>query len=153
MRICSCSKIVVLLAPNSPTVSHTMCYLLYTCFAAQCAICLRHTCFSKIFLCNNICCYLAPLFWHLAIFYFINYFSIWVFNYRVTIIVFKLVVWANAFFGKLSVEFQTGSCRCLFTHSWCLNFYCFEFWFSSYSLEVKIFMPLLKCYTIKATFF
>ena len=93
-------KISVTFAPYSPAVGHTMCYLLCRCFSTKTAIRLWYTCFTKIFLCKNISCYLTPLFRHFYIVHFKYHFTIGISDYGSTIVIFKHIVHVHVLPGK-----------------------------------------------------
>src|SRR3954471_11096360 len=72
------SKIAVAFAPNSPAVSHTVCYLLHACFTSGCTIRLWYTGFAEILLGKDVSSNLAPLLRHFYIVHLKHYLTAWI---------------------------------------------------------------------------
>ena len=100
-------EVIISFAPYPPTVGHAACHLLCRSFPAQRTIGLRYTGFTKIFLCNDVSSYLAPLFGYLYIGHFKNHFSRRISNNTRSIVVLKHIKRRNALFGKATLELKS----------------------------------------------
>ncbi len=116
-------EIVVTLAPGLPAVSHTVGYLFDTGFRRGWTIWLRYSCFTEIFLCKDICSYLAPACRDFHILHFEHRITRRVPDNRCTFFIVEQIINVYSCFCEVALETKTLSgsfCGCVwrcFTHN------------------------------------
>ncbi len=114
LRILFRSKIFISFSPHPPAIGHSVCHLLCRCFPTKATIILRNTCFSKIFLSENIGCNLAPLFRYFNITHFKYYLTTGIADYGSTVVIFEHVKHVLTLTGEATGELQTAFSGSLF---------------------------------------